>query len=70
MKIPRRRFLHLGVGAAALPAASRIVWAQTYPSRPVRMIVPAAPGGSTRTHMVEPGNHQDYSRPRVLHAGR
>jgi tripartite-type tricarboxylate transporter receptor subunit TctC len=44
MKIPRRRFLHLAVGTAALPAASRIAWAQTYPSRPVRWIVPMAPG--------------------------
>jgi tripartite-type tricarboxylate transporter receptor subunit TctC len=39
MKLPRRRFLHLAAGAAALPAASRVVWAQTYPSRPVRIIV-------------------------------
>ena len=36
MKLPRRRqFLHLAAGAAALPAVSRIAWAQTYPSRPV-----------------------------------
>ena len=39
MKLPRRRFLHLAAGAAALPAVSRIAWAQTYPSRPVRMVV-------------------------------
>src|SRR5262245_24196463 len=39
MKLPRRRFLHLAVGAAALPAVSRGAWAQTYPSRPVRIIV-------------------------------
>jgi tripartite-type tricarboxylate transporter receptor subunit TctC len=39
MKLPRRRFLRLAVGAAALPAVSQIAWAQTYPSRPVRSIV-------------------------------
>jgi len=45
MEIPRRRFLHLAVGAAALPAASRIASAQTYPVRPVRIIVGFPPGG-------------------------
>src|SRR6267154_1171672 len=45
MKLPhRRRFLHLAAGAAALPAASRSAWAQAYPSRTVRWIVPMAPG--------------------------
>ena len=39
MKLPRRKFLHLAAGAAALPAVSRFAWAQAYPSRPVRMIV-------------------------------
>jgi len=46
MKLPRRRFLHLAVGIAALPAVSRIARAQAYPTRPVRMIVPVAPGGA------------------------
>src|SRR5271165_6622146 len=45
MKLPRRRFLHLAAGAAALPAFSRIARAQTYPARPVRWIVGYAPGG-------------------------
>jgi tripartite-type tricarboxylate transporter receptor subunit TctC len=45
MKLPRRQFLHLAAGAAALPAMSRIARAQAYPSRPVRVIVPAAAGG-------------------------
>ena len=42
----RRQFLHLAAGAAALPAVSRIAWAQTYPSRPVRIIVGFAAGGA------------------------
>ena len=39
MKLPRRKFLHLAAGAAALPAVSRVARAQTYPSRPVRLVV-------------------------------
>ena len=47
MKLPRRQILHLAAGAAALPAVSRIASAQTYPARPVHIIVGYAPGGST-----------------------
>ena len=47
MKLPRRRFLHLAAGAAALPAVSRKASAQTYPSRPVRIIVGFPAGGPT-----------------------
>jgi tripartite-type tricarboxylate transporter receptor subunit TctC len=45
MKLPRRQFLHLAAGAAALPAVSRIAWAQAYPTRPVRIVVPYVAGG-------------------------
>jgi tripartite-type tricarboxylate transporter receptor subunit TctC len=46
MKLPRRNFLHLAACAAALPTASRIAWAQAYPSRPVRLLVGWPPGGA------------------------
>jgi len=46
MKLPRRGFLHLAAGAAALPVVSRIARAQAYPSRPVRYVVSAPPGGA------------------------
>src|SRR5215472_14179950 len=49
MKLPRRKFLHLAAGAAALPAVSRFAWAQAYPSRPVRIIVGFAAGGPADT---------------------
>jgi len=45
MKLPRRQFLQLAAGAAALPAVSRVAWAQVYPTRPVRIIVGFAAGG-------------------------
>jgi tripartite-type tricarboxylate transporter receptor subunit TctC len=47
MKLPRRRFLHLAAGAAALPAVSRVANAQSYPTRPVRIVVGFTAGGST-----------------------
>jgi tripartite-type tricarboxylate transporter receptor subunit TctC len=47
MKLPRRKFLRVAAGAAALPAVSRLAWAQAYPSRQITLIVPFPPGGST-----------------------
>jgi tripartite-type tricarboxylate transporter receptor subunit TctC len=47
MKTPRRRFLRLAAGAAAIPAASRIAAAQNYPTRPVRIVAGFSPGGIT-----------------------
>src|SRR5215475_6267088 len=47
MKLSRRRFLHLAAGAAALPTIPHIARAQTYPSRPLRIIVGFPPGGAT-----------------------
>ncbi len=49
MKLPRRRFLQMAAGAAALPALSGLAWAQTYPARPVRIIVGYPPGDSPDT---------------------
>ena len=47
MTLSRRRFLRLAAGAATLPAGLRRSWAQSYPARPVTLVVPAAPGGAT-----------------------
>ena len=47
MKLPRRNFLQLAAGAAALSGVSRLAWAQAYPTRPVRIIVAFAPAGSS-----------------------
>jgi tripartite-type tricarboxylate transporter receptor subunit TctC len=54
LKIPRRQFLHLAVGAAALPVVSRITSAQTYPSRPVRIVVgfPAGGGADVTARLI------------------
>src|SRR5262249_32127212 len=46
LKLPRRKFLHLAAGAAALPAVSRFAWALAYPSHPVRLVLGYAPGNA------------------------
>src|SRR5271154_2019349 len=46
MKVPRRRVLQMATAAAALPALSRLAWAETYPARPVHLIVTVPAGGS------------------------
>jgi tripartite-type tricarboxylate transporter receptor subunit TctC len=57
MKLPRRKFLHLAAGAAALPAVARTARAQAYPSRTVTMIVPFAAGGGTDVAARVVGEH-------------
>src|SRR5262245_42734438 len=47
MKLPRRRFLRLASGAAALPAISRVAWGQSYPARPITVVSGFAAGGPT-----------------------
>jgi tripartite-type tricarboxylate transporter receptor subunit TctC len=49
MEFPRRAFLHLAAGAATLPAVSRIAWAETYPTRPVHVVVGFSAGGGVDT---------------------
>ena len=56
-KIPRRKFLHLAAGAAAVPALTRSAWARSYPTRPVTIIVPFAPGGGADVSARIVGEH-------------
>jgi tripartite-type tricarboxylate transporter receptor subunit TctC len=53
VKLPRRKFFHLAAAAAALPAVSRIVRAQTYPTRPVRIVVGFTVGGKAAERRVQ-----------------
>jgi tripartite-type tricarboxylate transporter receptor subunit TctC len=69
MKPPhRRQFLHLAAGAAALPAVSRFAWAQTYPTRPITINVPFAPGGPTDTiaRIISAGLRASLGQPVVI----
>jgi|ERR1700756_1124345 hypothetical protein len=58
MKLPRRQFLHLAAGAAALPSVSCFAWAQSYPDRPVRMVVPYLRGRAPRNDNRSRGSLQ------------
>jgi tripartite-type tricarboxylate transporter receptor subunit TctC len=68
MKFRRRQFLLLTAGAAALPAVSRFAFAQTYPTRPVRIIVPFPPGGPYDIHARLMGQwlSERFSQPFVI----
>jgi tripartite-type tricarboxylate transporter receptor subunit TctC len=57
MTLPRRRFLHLAAGAAAIPVTSRLARAQAYPSRPITLIVPFPPGAATDVAARIVGDH-------------
>src|SRR5262249_23548827 len=61
VKFPRRRFLQLAAGAAAVPAVPRAAWAQSYPARTVTIIVPVAAGGTNDP--AAPIHSQYTSRP-------
>src|SRR5262245_32046331 len=68
MKLPRRNFLHLAAGAAALPTVSRIARAQAYPTRPITMIVPFPAGGPTDTigRIVAEGMRVSLRQPVII----
>src|SRR5262245_19051560 len=65
MKLPRRKLLRLIAGAVALPAVSRVAWAQAYPTRPVRIMVAFPPGGANDIHarMIGQWQHERLGQP-------
>src|SRR5436853_2031094 len=68
LKLPRRQFLHLAAGAAALPAVSRVARAQTFPTRPITMVVPFAAGGPTDVigRVVAEGMRASLGQPVII----
>ncbi len=68
MKLPRRQFLHLTAGAAALPIMLRGTSALGYPSQPIRLIVPYAPGGTTDTvaRLIGPSLSERVGQPFII----
>src|SRR5712671_368538 len=68
MKLPRRTFLHLAAGAAALPAVSHIARAQAYPTKPITMVVPYAVGGPTDVigRIVAEGMRASLGQPTII----
>jgi tripartite-type tricarboxylate transporter receptor subunit TctC len=68
MKLPRRKFLHLAASAAALPAVGHFAWAQTYPRRPVRIVVTFPPGGANDIHarLIGQWLHERLGQPFVV----
>ena len=68
MKLPRRRFLHMAAGAAALPAVSRTASAQAYPTKPIRWIIgfPAGGGADTVARIMEPWLSRRLGQPVII----
>ena len=68
MQLPRRHFFRLLAGATAFPAASRLGWAQTYPSRPITMVIPYPPGGATDVvaRILGQGMHASLGQPIII----
>jgi tripartite-type tricarboxylate transporter receptor subunit TctC len=68
VKLPRRKFLHLAAGAAALPVASRVVSAQAYPSRPITIVAPFAAGGpvDARARILAEHMRQTLGQPVIV----
>src|SRR5712671_593332 len=70
MKLPRRQFLHLAMGAVALPAVSRVAMAQFYPTRPVRIVVnfPAGSTGDLTARLIGQWLSEKLGQPFVIEA--